>query len=274
MQLFQRNKLFLVVLGILLLVLILLVSCQNKPVVKPSPQPPTAISPSVPSAMTTADATTPHPTDTAAPLSLIPTGTITPSQTSLPTDQLGQSYCVLLTEQYQTPEGFKTYCDADYDFAFDYPQNWEITFIAGSSDSPGSPLQLIRKAQRFSAPNISNFVRADTYRLGSIGLSDKFQTFWGYDEREFPEKDYPSLKIGGHRAYVSINRFVQDISAVYLFFQHGDYYTIMELKAPSPSALDLNWKIAASIQVPGISPQDNVIPEELVKDSHSLTGSE
>jgi hypothetical protein len=176
-------------------------------------------------------------------------------------------------DRYQPPKGFKTYCDADYGFAFNYPEDWITTFITGSSDSPGSPVQWVRKAQRFSAPGGSDYVRADTFRLGVNGLSNKVEAFNGYDERELPEKSYPSLKIGGRTAYAIINRWVQDFSAVSLFFQHGEYYTILELKAPSPSALDLNWKIAASIQVPGASPQDNLIPEELIKDSYTLTGS-
>ena len=242
---------------------------------EPSSQSPTVTLTSVPSVVTTANAanTTSYPTDTVVPPSPTLINTITPNPTTPSADQGGQSYCDLLTDRYQTPKGFKTYCDTDYDFAFDYPHNWEVTFITGSSDSPGSPAQLVRKAQRFSAPDGSNFVRLDTYRLGSTALSNKIEAFFGYDERKFPKKDYPSLKIGGERAYVSINRWVQDISAVYLFFKHGEYYTIMELKAPSPSALDLNWKIAASLQVPGTSPQDNKIPDELIQDSYSLTGS-
>jgi hypothetical protein len=210
----------------------------------------------------------------------MPTETFYPEHTLLPsaeetlatlrpTVQPAPSYCELLAKDYQPPEGFTTYCDPDYDFAFDYPADWDTTLVAQSPDRPDAP-QLVRRAQRFSAPDMSNFVRTDTFRL-VIPLPDKVKVFWGYAGSEFPEKEYPDLKIGGQRAYATINRWQQDISAVYLFFQHAEYYTIIELKAPSRAALDFNWKIAASIQVPGVSPQDNQIPAELISDSYTLT---
>jgi hypothetical protein len=66
MQNFRPSKQFLVFLGILLFVSIILVSCQNTPVVKPSPQPPTATLPSVLGAVTTA---------TSSPTKVLPTQT-------------------------------------------------------------------------------------------------------------------------------------------------------------------------------------------------------
>lgn len=91
MQRFRLSKQFLVVFGMLLFVLILLASCQTTPVVKPSPQPPTATLPLVTSEVTTANATaTPSPTE-ALPTQTeaIVTSTATPSvavmATSLPT---------------------------------------------------------------------------------------------------------------------------------------------------------------------------------------------
>ncbi len=61
MQLFQRSKQFLGVAGVLLLVLILLTSCQNTLVLEPSPQPPTATLPIVPSRVVTLSNDTPLP---------------------------------------------------------------------------------------------------------------------------------------------------------------------------------------------------------------------
>jgi uncharacterized delta-60 repeat protein len=44
----------------------------------------------------------------------------------------------------------------------------------------------------------------------------------------------------------------------------------MELPAYSQESLEINWKIARSIQVPGSTPQDNVIPQEFISDSYTL----
>jgi hypothetical protein len=188
-------------------------------------------------------------------------------------DQPKRSYCDLLEKRYRPPEGFTTYCDPNYSFAFDYPAGWTTTLMAASPDTPGAPPLTVRRAVLFSAPNGSDFVRTDTYHLYSpANLAGRADTLFPNAQSEYPMKDYPSFKIGGRRAYARIYRWVQDISAVYLFFQHGDSYTIMELKAPSPSALNLNWKIAASIQVPGAYRQDNQIPPELINDSYTLIG--
>jgi hypothetical protein len=103
-----------------------------------------------------------------------------------------------------------------------------------------------------------------------VSLSERVKNYFSYSEREVANKDYPSLTIGGHRAYAIINRWVQDISAVTLFFQHGPHYTAIELKAPSLSMLDSNWNIARTLQVPGFAPSQNIFPEDLIEDSHQL----
>jgi hypothetical protein len=199
-----------------------------------------------------------------------PTGTITPGPTLTPTDQLIQSFCGLLKGHYQPPEGFQTYCDADYGFAFDYPSTWRITNVSGSSDAPGTSTQLVRRAQRFEEYDMSNYIRVDTYRMeaGST-LAKQVERFWSYPSREISDQPY-DVRVGGRPAAAILNRWQHDYSAVYLFFQHGDFYSIMELKAISHTGLDTNWQIAASIQIPGTSPQDNEIPEDLIEDSYRL----
>ncbi len=91
-----------------------------------------------------------------------------------------------------------------------------------------------------------------------------------YDDREFPDKSYTALDLGGHTAYVILNCWQQDYSSVMLFFQHGDYYTILEIKAISQDGLDTNWQIARSLQTTGSTPDKNVIPQEFIDDSYQL----
>lgn len=118
---------------------------------------------------------------------------------------------------------------------------------------------------------MSNYIRTDTYRLdATTNLQQRMQLYSGYDEREFPEKEYPTLMVGGKRAYAFIMRWAQDYPAVYLFFEHHDYYTLMELKAINRAGLDQNWEIARTIQIPGATADTNVIPAELIEDSYVL----
>ena len=181
------------------------------------------------------------------------------------------SYCEDLTKSYQPPDGIQTYCDPDFLFAFDYPAGWKIDLYIASPDTEASSPLWIRKGQMFSTPDLSNYIRVDTYHLyENTSLSERVKNYFSYPQREFANKDYPSLTIGGHSAYVIINRWVQDISAVTLFFQSGPYYTAIELKAPSLSSLAANWNIARSLQVPGFAPSQNSFPEDLIADSHQL----
>lgn len=153
-------------------------------------------------------------------------------------------FCEDLVQHHTNTPGLKTYCDEDYGFAFDYPQDWHITLVASSPDSPASSPLWVRKAQRFEAIDMSNYIRMDTFHLyDNMTLLDRVTTFFSYSERLFADKSYPSM-IGGQRAYAITNRWHQDYSAVYLFFQHGAYYSVMELKAISQSGLDTNWEIA------------------------------
>ncbi|MEL7644548.1 MAG: hypothetical protein AAGU25_10625, partial [bacterium] len=131
--------------------------------------------------------------------------------------------------------------------------------------------RVVLKGQMFAAPEMSNLIRIDTYRLPTASsLLEQVKSYWSYNGREETGNAYLDLTIGGQQAYAILNRYQQDISAVNLFFGHGSYYTVMELKAPNLTALDLNWQIAASIQVPDMLPDSNIIPPELMEDSHLL----
>ena len=179
-------------------------------------------------------------------------------------------YCDQVAQNHIPSSTFTTYCASDLSFAFDFPADWNIRFISSTPDDTAPPL-LLHKALRFEDSDMSNYIRTDTYRLdASMNLQQRMQLYSGYDEREFPEKEYPSLMVGGKRAYAFIMRWAQDYPAVYLFFEHGDYYTVMELKAIDRASLDLNWEIAKTIQIPGATSDTNVIPTEVIQDSYAL----
>ncbi len=202
--------------------------------------------------------------------------TVPPSEVVLatltPAGEQAQStsdYCEQLLDNYQPADGFQTYCDADYGFAFDYPNTWRITFVAGSPNTT-NPIAVL-KAQRFEAEDMSNYIRVDTSPvLSYMSLLDHVHNFSGYTEREFPTNDYPTLTLGGQKAYAIINCWQQDYSAVYLFFTYGEYYSIMELKAISQAGLNTNWQIARSLQTPGSFPDKNTIPQKLINNSYQL----
>lgn len=180
-------------------------------------------------------------------------------------------YCNQLTQQYQSPPGFQTYCDPQYNFAFDYPADWQITSVVDNPARTAAMPPRIVRGQIFAAPDMSNLIRVYTYFLpGTLSLADFHQEATGYAEREFIDKNYPDLKLGGQQAYAVLNRWHQDYSGVNLFFQHGPYVTVMELKAITLTRLETNWQIARSLQVPGTTPAQNLIPEELIVDSKSL----
>ncbi len=214
------------------------------------------------------------PTNFPASPSVIPPATQAPIQTLLSTQSKGQStadYCMQIQSTYQPAQGFQTYCDKDYGFAFDYPLGWDITWVGGSSDNPLSSPAYVRKSQRFGIPDLSNYIRVDTYRAaGSLTFSERVENSIFYIDRAYPDKDYPTLRLGGKAAYAILNCWQQDYSSVMLFFQHGQYYSIMELKAITRGGLDTNWQIARSLQTPGAPADKNVIPQELIDDSYQL----
>lgn len=182
---------------------------------------------------------------------------------------INMPYCEKLARDYRTPPNQKTYCDPDYNFAFNYPQDWSIEPLIEVRDT--LVLQFVRRMKRFQNPDKSNFIRVDTYRLPATStLEETFKAHILYPDREYPDHEYEDLRIGGQRAYAFIKRLDQDYSAVYLFFQHGEYYSIMEIKAISSPKLDTNWKIARSIQVPGGTWDDNFFPDQLLIDSYQL----
>ena len=198
---------------------------------------------------------------------LLPFWTSPEPQETLTTEE---TFCARVEQNHQPAPGFRTYCDVDYSFALDIPQDWAVQLISSAPDET-TGANTVRKAMRFEEDSMSNFVRTDTYRLyASMNLEQRMRRFFSYDEREFPDKDYPSLMIGGKPAYAILNRWEQDISAVYLFFEHGETFTVLELKAPTRAALYLNWEIARSIQVPSMGIAQNNIPADLIEDSYSL----
>lgn len=187
-----------------------------------------------------------------------------------PSDRLIQmTFCEKLARDYRTPPNYITYCDPNFSFAFDYPEDWWIEALAEIPDSAAP--HFVRRVQRFQKPDMSNYIRVDTYRLPETRtLEDAFKAFFAYDNREFPDHEYTELRIGSKRAYAMVRRSEQDINAVFLFFEHGEYYTVFELKAITAPKLDTNWKIARSIQIPGATLDDNFIPDELLIDSYQL----
>lgn len=176
-----------------------------------------------------------------------------------PSDRLiHMTFCEKLASDYRTPPNYITYCDPDFSFAFDYPEDWWIEALAETPDSAAP--HSIRRVQRFQKPDMSNYIRVDTYRLPETStLEDAFKAFFAYDDREFPDHEYAELRVGSKRAYAMVRCSEQDINGVFLFFEHGEYYTVFELKAITAPKLDTNWKIARSIQIPGATLDDNLI---------------
>ncbi len=218
---------------------------------------------------TTSESPAANVTKTQSPLlTSITLSSQTSSETITPT-QTASEWCTHLLANYLPENGFQTYCDKDYGFAFDYPEGWKIFFVAGSPPST-NPIEVL-KAQRFGDENMSNYIRVDTFlNFKYLSLLDQVHNWSGYSDREFPNNDYPSLTLGGQKAYAIMNCWQQDYSAVDLFFLNGEYHTILELKAISREGLNMNWQIARSLQTPGSSPDKNVIPQELIDDSYKL----
>jgi hypothetical protein len=190
--------------------------------------------------------------------------------TMIPT-QTASEYCEKLLNSYHPANGYQTYCDTEYGFAFDYPSNWKKTIVAQSPDIASAP-STARRELIFNPGDMSNFIRSNTYHMyGNLSLQERVEYSLGYIDRAFPDKSYPTLVIGGHVAYAIMRCWQQDYgSAVYLYFQHYQYYTIMEVMVKNQFDLDTNWQIARSIQTPGYPPEKNDIPQELIDDSYNL----
>jgi hypothetical protein len=193
----------------------------------------------------------------------------TSTTASTPT-QTASAYCKQILVNYQPADGFQTYCDSNYGFAIDYPNNW-IKHIGSQSPDIASLPSAVRRVMIFEVDDMSNFIRTNTYHIyGSLTLQERVEYSLGYNDRAFPDKSYPSLVLGGHKAYVMMECGNQVYSSVKIYFQHGQYYTIMELMAINRIGLDTNWQIARSLQTPGSPPDKNVIPQELTDDSYQL----
>ncbi len=203
---------------------------------------------------------TPLPSQSSTPIS---------SATSIPT-QSASEFCDQLLKNYHPVDGYQTYCDVDYGFAFDYPSSWQnvMALKAPGSSLPSTP----RKVMIFhTEEDMSNFIYTYTYNLDNgRTLQERVENSLGYNDRAFPDKTYPSLVLGGHKAYAWMECSPQAYNTVFLYFQHGQFYTVMYVKGIDRSGLDTNWQIARSIQTPGYPPDKNVIPQELVDDSYQL----
>ncbi len=204
--------------------------------------------------------------------------TVPPSEVVLPTltpaseqTQSASDYCEQLLDNYQRADGFQTYCDADYGFALDYPSTWRKTIVAQWPDIASMP-SAVRRELSFDPGDMSNYIRTSTYHMyGNLTLRERVEYSLGYNDRAFPDKSYSSLVLGGYKAYVIMQcRWGQAYSSVDLYLHHGQYYTIMELMAINRIGLDTNWQIARSIQTTGFTPDNNVIPHELIDDSYKL----
>jgi hypothetical protein len=193
--------------------------------------------------------------------SFTPSVTLEPTPARTPTpEEVVFAYCQQLLESYQPAFRMQIYCDEDYDFAFEYPEDWRIEPVQRT------PASII---QRFISPDRTNFIRVDTFR--SIApLEEEVESYYFYEWRLFPEKDYQPMVIGGEAAYGFANLWVQYISGVVIFFEHANGYSVMELPPYSKEALDVTWQIARSIQMPGTTPEENIISDELIADSYLL----
>lgn len=250
----MKNQVF------LLIMTCLVVACKPvSPITQPRPSP-SLISPSATIAIPSQTSTfQPSPTSTTTP-----EGTLTPAQTT------SEEYCAQLLANYHPAKDYQTYCDVDYGFAFDYPSSWQnvMALKAPGSSLPSTP----RKVMIFhTEEDMSNFIYTYTYNLDNgRTLQERVENSLGYNDRAFPDKTYPSLVLGGHKAYAWMECSPQAYNSVYLYFQHGQNYTVMYVKEIDRSGLDTNWQIARSIQTPGYSPEKNVIPQDLVDDSYKL----
>lgn len=180
-------------------------------------------------------------------------------------------YCDGLYETYTPTQGFKLYCDEQFKFAFEYPEGWEVNGLGEPTPDPTAHPEVMPQTLLFYNRVRENYVYVYTHRMppGST-LQQEVRNHFAYDDREY-HKDYSPMRIGGKPAYGFVNRYGQAYNGCTLFFEHGDgYYTEMELKILSPAKLDVNWQIARSIQAPGYTPADNLIPDELVEDSYRL----
>ena len=180
------------------------------------------------------------------------TATVEPVTTPTPTtDPLEGAYCQQMAESYQPKAGFQLYCDPTYEFAFEYPEDWRKVGLS------------------FHSADSTNFIRIDPFRAVTP-LEKAVEEHYAYPYREFPEKEYAPMTIGGRPAYGFVNAWVHYISGALIFTQQGDYYFSIEIPAYSKERLDVNWEIVRSIQFPGTTPADNAIPDELIADSYRL----
>ncbi len=201
------------------------------------------------------------PADPTIPENNLPPPSDTPAPVAVP-------YCEILASNYQPPEGWQLYCDENFEFAFDYPQDWVNELIVQGSQ--GSPPGVILRAQSFYDPKVWNMIRIETYRSGGRPANVLAQQYWAFRERAFPEENFDNLKVAGQPAYAIIVPWVHDTSGVYLFIVHGEYNTVIELKIPNREGLEVNWEIARSLQAPGATPAENYIPQTLIEKSFTV----
>lgn len=122
----------------------------------------------------------------------------------------------------------------------------------------------------FYEDQYDNQIHVNTAPLpAGSSLKELCMSDFAYDNRYF-KKDYAPMRIAGKPACGFVNRYVQAYSGVTIFFEHGGYYTLVHIKIITRAGLDVNWQIVRSLQSPGSTPVDNLIPQELIDDSYKL----
>jgi hypothetical protein len=196
-------------------------------------------------------------------------------ETPLPTNDTSQApanqtYCESLAGSWLPADGFRLYCDDRYQFAFEYPLDWQIDNLGRATPDPTAHPDAYLQVLNFHSPNYNHQIYVYTGRLlKGASLKEIVENHDAYPDREY-KGYYPPMRIGGKPAYGFVNRHVQDYSGVSLFFEHGDTYTLFYMKIINRSSLDLEWQIARSIQTPDGSPDGNVMPKEIIEDSYRL----
>ncbi|TLN23530.1 WD40 repeat domain-containing protein, partial [bacterium] len=175
-------------------------------------------------------------------------------------------YCAELAGSYQAPQGFATFCDSDFDFAFDYPQAWGGLLKVESQqlDPVETNLPVSLKSRTFSTTDGTVLLNGDTF-FRSAG--EVVNHYWSYPQSVYETSGYGEMLLGGKPAYAIFNPSSCDgcSASVDLNFQHGEYFTVMSFTISDDTDLETFWQIVRSIQVPGKTPRDNRIPDALVQ---------
>lgn len=180
-------------------------------------------------------------------------------------------YCAQLARSYQAPQGFVTFCDPDFNFAFDYPQAWGGLLKVESQqlDPVETTLLVTLKSRTFSTPDATVLLNSDTF-FRSAG--EIVNHYWSYSQDVQESSGYGEMLLAGKPAYAILNPNPCDVcsASVDVQFQHGDFFTVMSSEISGFEDLETFWQIIRSIQAPGKTPHDNSIPDALVQDTNTL----